>query len=207
MGTRVLLFEGPDGSGKTTLIENFQNHLMKRGRTILLVGRDFNETIDSITKIITNKNIELDSNTEILLRLARENERIKIVAQNIPNYEYLILDRSIISAVSWINFHNQDSNKYRNLVLDLTKKLGKCEVIYCQLPFEESWKRTTNRPEKELSKKEAKGKEFNRKIFEVLRTIFIEFNYENILKYEISAMQSKEDCLSNLLNILEVHNT
>lgn len=204
MSIKVLLFEGSDGAGKTTLIDNFTSYLNRSGKTFLLVGRDYNKPINTITQIIQDKELEVNSTSEILLRLARESERIKVVNQELNNYDYIILDRSFVSATSWIKYYNLSSITYSNIVSELVNSIGSCNLVYCFLSFEESWARTNSRTDKALSKKEEKGKQENEKIFNALREAFLNLDFPTVSKIEIQANKSKEDCISDLLIALNL---
>lgn len=204
MKPKVILFEGYDGSGKTTLIKNFEKFLIENGKTCLLVGRDYNNPIKSITKIIQDKDSEICPVTEILLRLARENERTKVLNQELHKYDYVILDRSIVSATSWINFYSKPFDKFTNIITELVDSIGSCYLVYCYLSFEDTWTRVNSRQDKTLSKKEEKGKEANQKMFEALRKTFIEFQFGKVNKIEITTDKSREDCLIELLTLLSL---
>lgn len=205
MTNKILLFEGYDGSGKTTLIENFEKFLKENGKTCLLVGRDYNRPINSITEIIKDKESDINPTSEILLRLARETERVKILNQHLTNYDYIILDRSVVSATSWVKFYEQTPDKYSEIVSEIVKLIGACHLVYCYLPFEETWTRVNSRTdEKPLSRKEEKGKETNAKMFEALRQTFLDFNFPTVTKIEIKTHQTREDCISNLLTELKL---
>jgi len=204
MSGKILLFEGSDGSGKTTLIENFKTFLTKSGKNFLLVGRDYNKSITTITQIIQDKESEINTTTEILLRLAREAERIKVVNQQLNNYDYIILDRSFISATSWVKYYDHSPKTYSDIVSEIVHSIGSCELVYCFLPFDEAWTRTTSRTDKPLSKKEEKGKEENEKIFNALRQTFLDFNFPTVNKIEIQANKTREDCISDLLTALNL---
>ncbi len=207
MTNKILLFEGYDGSGKTTLIENFEKFLKEKGKTCLLVGRDYNRPINTITEIIKDKESEINPTSEILLRLARETERVKILNQNLDNYDYIILDRSVVSATSWVKFYNQTADKYTDIVSEIVNAIGSCHLVYCFLPFEDTWERVNSRPDKPLSKKEEKGKETNAKMFEALRQTFLDFNFPTVNKIEIKTHQTREECISNLLTELNLNDT
>lgn len=200
MSAKILLFEGYDGSGKTTLIENFGKFLDSKGSSSLLIGRDYNDDIAILTKVITNKESNLHFSSEILIRLAREIERVKVLVKNLNQYDYIILDRSIVSALSWVKFHKEDHNKYWLITHNILEMLGDCYLIYCYLNFEDTWLRVNSRLDKPLSKKEEKGKDENQLLFDSLRQTYLDFHYPSVSKIEILTHQSREACFTQLLN-------
>ncbi len=199
----ILIFEGYDGSGKTTLIKNLELFLIQKGKKCILIGRDYDKGIKNITNIIQDKESPIGPITEILLRLARENQRVETLKQVADQYDYILLDRGIISAVSWIYYYSQVIDKFRNIIKDIVSSIGNCYIIYCYLPFEETWKRINNRVDQALSKKEQKGKDENKKMFDALHQTFIDFNYKTIERVEIKTDKSREDCLVELLSLLQ----
>lgn len=203
MNNKILLFEGYDGSGKTTLIENFEKFLVGRKMSSLLVSRDFNKQINAITEIIKDKESQINSSTEIHLRYAREIERVEVIKQNLAKFDFIILDRSVVSATSWIQFYNQDKNKYTDTISEIVTTIGECHLIYCYLPFEDTWNRVNSRQDKALSKKEEQGKETNLKLFEALRQTFLDFNFPTVNKIEIETNQTRDKCLEELLKQFE----
>jgi len=197
MKSNVLLFEGYDGSGKTTLIQNFQKYIAEKGHSSLIIGRDFNKVIKNITFAIKDKETEITPRTEILLRFAREYERIKILRDNISKYNYLILDRSIISTISWIYYYNCSFEDFRCLATSISEEIGICKLIYCHLPFQTSWNRITSRGS--LSKKELMGEKVNKMMYDALLQTFNIINYSTMDKIEITTQKSRADCLKELI--------
>ena len=130
MKSKILLFEGYDGSGKSTLIDNYVNFLKRNGKSVFLVGRDLNTGINYLTKIIRDKDLIIDPTTEILVRLARENERIAILKEERFRHDYIIFDRSLLSAISWIKYYHQSFSKYEPLISYVFKDYGVCFLIY-----------------------------------------------------------------------------
>lgn len=197
----ILLFEGYDGSGKTTLIENFCNYLKNNNKSVLLISRDYNTPINTITSIIKDKESKINPTSEVLLRLARERERIHILEQEKENYDFIIFDRSIISATSWVKHYNLNAEIFDPIKHDLFSVIGECYLVYCYLPFDNTWERINSR-EKELSKKEQMGKEANQKMYSSLRDTFLDFELPNVQKTEINSLDSRDMCLSNLITSL-----
>ena len=73
----ILVFEGIEGSGKTTHIKNVVNYLKKkRVKYIKLREPGGNKNSEIFRKIILNKNSDLHTFTDLLLYFASRNENV-----------------------------------------------------------------------------------------------------------------------------------
>lgn len=171
MKNKVLIFEGTDASGKTTLIEEFAKHLAENKITHKIITRKDNENTHGISKIIQAPEIEPIS--EVLLRCGREYIRYQELLDN--NIRYFLLDRALLSIVSMIRIYQLDCKLFSNILYDLKSRLKSYGTVLCNPPFEAARKRMTERQIKSglhLSKKEARGKDFNLEIYSILSQEF-----------------------------------
>lgn len=74
-----ITFEGPDGSGKDTAIQNLARYLKKSGHQVLLTKEPGGSKIGrQIRKILIDpKNTEMDKLTELLFYIANRNQNIE----------------------------------------------------------------------------------------------------------------------------------
>lgn len=185
------------------LLSKFYKIVKKKGKSCLLIGRDFNKQINAISEILRNKEVNLSPLSEIYLGIAREIERVRILEENQSTCDYIIFDRSIISVLSWIEFHNQSKELFSPFISGILDNIGHCFLIYCYLPFEESWDRTSNRPESLRSKKDEKGKDENKKMFDSFRKTLNELSNLNVSKFEIDTSKPKMENLNKLIAYIE----
>jgi len=102
MNGKLIVFEGPDGSGKTTILKNINEKLIDLGYPIMLVrepgGTFISEQIREI--IIDNNNTEMNSKTECLLFAA---SRAQLVEEKIKpalnRGEIILCDRFVLSSL------------------------------------------------------------------------------------------------------------
>ncbi|WP_297281216.1 dTMP kinase [uncultured Anaerococcus sp.] len=102
MNGKLIVFEGPDGSGKTTILEKINERIEDLGYPIMLVrepgGTSISEKIREI--IIDKENNEMDSKTECLLFAA---SRAQLVEEKIkPALEsgkIVFCDRFVLSSL------------------------------------------------------------------------------------------------------------
>lgn len=200
MEAKVVLFEGFDGAGKTTLIEDLAAHLEKQGVSVLVIGEEVSKSIANITSAMKYPDIDVTSSAEILLRLAREVERTKLLNENRARYDFILIDRGLPSLLSWIAYYNESPAKYEGLVADLREGLGPCYFVYCRLDFDSSWTRILARGHvRPLSRREAKGREVNRSFWSIQQEAFANFGGQRMTKYEIDMKVSPQDALRALL--------
>ena len=104
MNGKFIVFEGPDGSGKTTILKNVNEILTSKGyKTNLLRepgGTSISEKIREI--IIDNDNFNMDAKTEALLFAA---SRAQLVSEKITplinNGEIIFCDRFVLSSLTY----------------------------------------------------------------------------------------------------------
>lgn len=104
MNGKFIVFEGPDGSGKTTILNNVNEILISKGyKTNLLRepgGTFISEKIRDI--IIDNENINMDAKTEALLFAA---SRAQLVSEKIKplidSGEIILCDRFVLSSLTY----------------------------------------------------------------------------------------------------------
>ena len=98
----LIIFEGIDGSGKTTQINNVTNYLKKKNKKFIKLrepGGSKNSEI--IRNLILNKRNKFDKFTDLLLYLAARNENINQVISKNFNKKIILIDRYIYSTIAY----------------------------------------------------------------------------------------------------------
>ena len=101
----IIVFEGIEGSGKTTHIKSVLNYLKKKKiKFINLREPGGNKNSELIRKIILNKKSDLHIVTDLLLYLAARNENInKIIKKNYKK-KVIIIDRFVDSTIAYQHY-------------------------------------------------------------------------------------------------------
>ena len=126
----IIVFEGIEGSGKTTHLKNIASYLKKRNvKYVSLREPGGSKNSEIIRKIILSKKSDLHIFSDLLLYLAARNENInKIIKKNYKK-KIILIDRFIDSTVAYqhygmgINYNLINSiNKYliKDINIDCT---------------------------------------------------------------------------------------
>lgn len=102
MNGKLIVFEGPDGSGKTTILKNVNQKLTEQGYDIRVVrepgGTEISEKIREI--IIDNDNINMAAKTESLLFAASRAQLVEEkIRPGLENGEIILCDRFVLSSL------------------------------------------------------------------------------------------------------------
>ena len=171
MNSKVIIFEGYDGAGKGTLIRKLIDSLS--GKSVRVIGRKNEPRLKPISEIIECANPPFEKQTEVLLRIALEAERLKLVEEYSVCHDFVFLDRGFISAKAWVDYYDLNHSNFVALFQSLERKLEGATLIFCQCDFERCWRRIKRKNEK--SKKELLGKKINADWFFKYRAQFREF--------------------------------
>lgn len=101
---KFITFEGPEGAGKTTIIEKIQRKLVARGEDIVLTrepgGIPIAEKIRSV--ILDNRHTEMDGKTEALLyAAARRQHLVERIMPALNNGQMVLCDRFLDSSLAY----------------------------------------------------------------------------------------------------------
>ncbi len=101
----LIVFEGIEGSGKTTLI-NFISKYLKRKKIKFIKLREPGGSKNSelIRKLILNKKNKFNPLTDLLLYLAARNENIENIIKNNYKKKIILLDRFIDSTIAYQHY-------------------------------------------------------------------------------------------------------
>ena len=101
----IIVFEGIEGSGKTTHLKNIASYLKKRNvKYVSLREPGGSKNSELIRKLILNKKSDLHIFSDLLLYLAARNENInKIIKKNYKK-KIILIDRCIDSTVAYQHY-------------------------------------------------------------------------------------------------------
>tara|TARA_Y100000389_G_C17262092_1_gene413542 strand:+ start:63 stop:677 length:615 start_codon:yes stop_codon:yes gene_type:complete len=113
----LIVFEGIEGSGKSSHIRNVANYLQKNKKDFLLIREPGgNVNSEKIRKLILDKKSKFNKNTDLLLYLSSRSENIPILKKNYKK-KIILIDRFIDSTIAYQHFG-------LGINIDLIKKIN-----------------------------------------------------------------------------------
>ena len=100
----IIVFEGIEGSGKSSHIKNVCNFLKKKEISFLKIrepGGSHNS--EKIRKLILNKKSNFNNNTDLLLYLAARSENIDVIKKNYKK-KIILIDRFVDSTIAYQHY-------------------------------------------------------------------------------------------------------
>lgn len=196
------MFEGPDGSGKTTILKNINKKLINLGYPIMLVrepgGTFISEQIREI--IIDNNNTEMNSKTECLLFAA---SRAQLVEEKIKpalnRGEIILCDRFVLSSLLY-------QGVGRGLGINEVKKINDFATgfikpdltIFFNIDYKTALMR--KRANFKADRLESEDFDFHKKIFDAY--IDLAKKYKEDIK-QVDASLSIDQVSKNVLKLIE----
>jgi thymidylate kinase len=162
MNRQVVIFEGYDGAGKSSLIRAVRDSYPEK--SIRVVGRKTEPELQLISSAIEDESGHLQHDTEIMLRFALETARQHIVRKALAGNDLVMLDRGITSLLSWLDYYDVPQLQYEAFA---NQQLKHCEgslLVVCVADFELCWSRIEAKGLQ--SKKERLGREVNRRFYD-----------------------------------------
>lgn len=166
MNDRLIVFEGYDGSGKSSLIREVRDNY--RELPIRIVGRKSEPELQVISAAIEDEKGCIPHDAEILLRFALEAARHEIIRAALLANRVVMLDRGAPSLISWIDYYALPQPRYDALIAECVKHSQGALLIACVADFDTCWSRVAAKPS--LSKKERLGREANRRFYDQYMT-------------------------------------
>lgn len=206
MNGKLIVFEGPDGSGKSTILKNVNQKLLDLGYEILLVrepgGTHISEKIRDI--IIDNDNKNMTGKTEALLFAA---SRAQLIEEKIkPALEegkIVLCDRFVLSSLVY-------QGVGRNLGIDNIKEINDFATgkilpdltIFFNIDYKTALVR--KRENFTADRLENEDFDFHKKIFDAYIN-YANDNEENIEQVDasLSIEEVSADAIKLILNLLE----
>lgn len=97
---KFIVIEGPDGTGKTTVINSLKAYFKDKNVKFFREPGG-SEVGEKIREILLNKDSELSSNTEALLFAAMRSENYEMLKRDLKKYDLVIADRFLMSSICY----------------------------------------------------------------------------------------------------------
>jgi len=203
---KFITFEGPEGAGKTTIIELLKNHFQKTGFEAVFTREPGGIHIaEKIREVILNKDhTNMDGRTEALLyAAARRQHLVEKVIPALKEGKTVICDRFIDSSLAYQGYA-------RGLGIDEVYSINEFAIngcfpdltIYFNIEPEVGLKRIEANSDREKNRLDLEGLAFHRKVQEGYKEVVEKFQDRII---SINANNPKEDVLKDVITVLENH--
>ncbi|SFB35006.1 dTMP kinase [Clostridium frigidicarnis] len=199
-----ITFEGPDGAGKTTILEMVYKYFLDKGIQCLKTrepgGIDISEQIRAV--ILNNNNTSMDGRTEALLyAAARRQHLVEKVIPALNNRKIVLCDRFIDSSLAYQGYarglgieevYNMNCFAIDNNMPDLT--------IYFDITPELGLERISRNSGREVNRLDLEGVEFHKKVCEGYN--LVKEIYKNRI-ISVDASKSIEEVFNDTIRVLE----
>ena len=200
---RMIVLEGPDGSGKTTQIELLEKYLQESGYEVVRVrepgGTEISEKIREI--ILDNDNCKMSYMCEALLYAASRAQLVsEVIKPALSDGKIVICDRFVYSSMVYQGIG-------RGLGMERIKSINEVALdglkpdltFMITIPYEEG----LNRKKKQgsLDRLENSGNEFHKKVFEGYMDICIKYDKIEVLDGNRSVEEIQKDIINTIKTI------
>lgn len=201
-----ITFEGPDGSGKTTIANLVYKKLTEKGNEVLLTrepgGSEIAEQIRNI--ILDRKNTEMDKKTEALLyAAARRQHLVEKVLPALKENKIVICDRFVDSSLVYQGVaRGIGIEKVYNINLFAIEDIMPNFTIFFDIDPEEGIKRTKKDNKRTLDRLDLEDLSFHQKVYDGYKEVIKRYPNRIIT---IDASKSIENVLEDVMKIIEEH--
>ena len=197
-----ITFEGPDGSGKSSVIKKVYEDLTQKGYSIILTrepgGTPISEKIRNI--ILDNNNTNLDARTEALLYAAsRRQHLVEKIRPALKEGKIVLCDRFLDSSLAYQGYA-------RGLGFDLVLKANQFVLDYLpdvtiliDIKPEVALKRLSTRTDK-VNRLDAESVNFHHLVYEGYEKILT--IYPNRIK-KIDGTKSEKEVVAEAIKIID----
>ena len=199
----LIVFEGIEGTGKSTQIKNTIHYLKKKKYKFIHI-REPGGSIESekIRKLILNRNNNFHPMTDLLLYIAARNENlIKIINKNYKK-KIILIDRFIYSTIAYQHYGmGLDNNLIIKLNKIILKKIKPSFIFYLKVNKKNLIKRLSRRKNKNRYDR------FNMKFYQRVQNGFNKIlnNKNNVMIIDTndSLTNNKNQIIKKIRNIIE----
>ena len=199
-----ITFEGPDGSGKTTIANLAKERLEKEGISVLLTREPGGSKIaEEIRNIILDKeNTNMDFKTEALLyAAARRQHLVEKVLPALNDNKLVLCDRFVDSSLVYQGVgRNLGIDNVYNINLFAIEDIMPTLTIFFDIEPIEGLKRTKKDTNRTLDRLDLEATSFNKKVYEGYQEVIKKYPDRIVV---VDASKSIDEVLNDVLSIIK----
>ncbi len=199
----LIVFEGIEGSGKTTLINYISKYLKKRKINFIKIREPGgNKNSELIRQIILNKKNKFNSFTDLMLYMAARSENIEKVIKINYQKKIILLDRFTDSTVAYQHFGMGLNKPLINKINKILLKNIKPNKVFLNIVNEKNLKKRLN-----LRKNKNRYDNFKLNFYRTVQKGFLKLakNKNNyiIIDSNKKLIDNKKNVLNHVVQLLD----
>ena len=198
----IIVFEGIEGSGKSSHINNVANYLRKKNKKFIKIREPGgNKNSEKIRKLILNNKSTFNKHTDLLLYLSSRSENIDLINKN-NEKSIILIDRFTDSTLAYQHYGMGVNMKFINMVNNFLLKDIKVTFTFLNLVNQKNMKlRLAKR------KKLNRYDKFNNVFYKNVQDGFLMIAKKNPKKYmkidsNIDIIKNKKIILDQIDNLI-----
>jgi dTMP kinase len=201
---RFITVEGPDGAGKSTILNELYNRLVEEGHGVVKTREPGGVSIaEQIREVILNKdNTAMDIRTEALLyAAARRQHLVEVVIPALEKGSIVICDRFIDSSLAYQgNGRGIGMTEVMNINQFAIEDKMPDLTLYFDISPEEGLKRIARHDGREVNRLDLESLDFHQKVYEGYQSLIKQ--YPDRIKV-VDASKSKEEVFEQAYDIVK----
>jgi dTMP kinase len=174
----LIVFEGIEGSGKSSHIKNVVNYLIKMKKKFIQIREPGgNKNSEKIRNLILDNKSTFNKNTDLLLYLSARSENIELIKKNYGK-KIILIDRFIDSTIAYQHYGMGIEIKFINLLNNFLLKGINVDFTFLNLV------NSKNMRERLIKRKNLnRYDQFNYSFYKKVQKGFIKISKKNPKKY------------------------
>ena len=141
----LIVFEGIEGTGKTTLINHVSAYFKKKNISFVKIREPGgNKNSELIRKLILNKKNKFNSFTDLMLYFAARSENIEKIINKYYSKKIILIDRFTDSTLAYQHYGMKLDKLLINRINKILLKKIKPQIVFLNLVNEKNLKKRLN---------------------------------------------------------------
>ena len=196
----IIVFEGIEGSGKTTLINHVSKYLKKKKRSFIKFREPGGtKNSEKIRKIILNNKSDLNSKTDLFLYFASRSENYQKIINKYYKKKIILIDRFIDSTIAYQHYGFGVDIKLINFINNYILRDFKIDYTFLNIVDKKNLKKRMK-----IRKSKNRYDKFNENFYQKVQNGYLKIAKKNLKKYKIinSNLNIKEN-QKKIIQIIE----